>query len=83
VTFSTPVAITANTIYVVSYHTNVGNYAYTYNMFATAGVDNGPLHALQDGDSGGNGVFGYGNVEFPTESFRSSNYWVDVVFVPR
>ena len=83
VTFATPVAITANTIYVVSYHTNVGNYAYTYNTFATAGVDSGPLHALRAGVSGGNGVFRYGAVAFPTQSFNSSNYWVDVVFVPR
>jgi uncharacterized protein DUF4082/Big-like domain-containing protein/G8 domain-containing protein len=83
VNFSTPVAITANTIYVVSYHTNVGSYAYTYNTFAAAGVDNGPLHALRAGVSGGNGVFRYGAVAFPTQSFNSSNYWVDVVFVPR
>jgi hypothetical protein len=83
VNFSTPVAITANTVYVVSYHTNVGNYAYTHNTFATAGVDNGPLHALRAGVSGGNGVFRYGGVAFPTQSFNSSNYWVDVVFVPR
>ena len=60
VTFSTPVAIAANTVYVVSYHTNVGNYAYTHNTFATAGVDNGPLHALRAGVSGGNGVYRYG-----------------------
>ncbi|HWT82419.1 MAG TPA: DUF4082 domain-containing protein, partial [Candidatus Methylomirabilis sp.] len=30
-TFATPVAITANTTYVVSYHTSGGNYAYTYD----------------------------------------------------
>jgi len=83
VSFSTPVAITANTVYVVSYHTSVGRYAYTYNTFANAGVDNGPLHALRAGVSGGNGVFRYGGVAFPTQSFNSSNYWVDVVFVPR
>jgi hypothetical protein len=83
VTFSTPVSITANTVYVVSYHTNVGNYAYTHNTFANAGVDNGPLHALRAGVSGGNGVFRYGGVVFPDQSFNSSNYWVDVVFVPR
>src|SRR5207245_2086258 len=46
VTFSTPVAITANTIYVVSYHMNAGNVAYDSQYFATTGVDNAPLHAL-------------------------------------
>jgi len=83
VTFSTPVAITANTVYVVSYHTNVGNYAYTRNAFTKAGIDSGPLHALRSKVSGGNGVFRYGGVAFPNESVNSSNYWVDVVFVPR
>jgi hypothetical protein len=83
VTFSSPVAIAANTVYVVSYHTNVGNYAYTHNTFALAGVDNGPLHALKAGVSGGNGVYTYGGVVFPTSSFNSSNYWVDVVFLPQ
>jgi hypothetical protein len=84
VTFSSPVAIAANTVYVVSYHTNTGRYAYTYNTFATAGVDNGPLHALKAGVSGGNGVFRYaGSRAFPDASFNSSNYWVDVVFVAK
>src|SRR6266850_401615 len=45
VNFGTPVAITANTIYVASYHTNVGRYAASPNYFKT-GVDNAPLHAL-------------------------------------
>jgi len=84
VLFSTPVAITANTVYVVSYHANVGRYAYTHNTFANAGVDNGPLHALKTGVSGGNGVYRYGSgVVFPNSSFNSSNYWVDVVFVAK
>ena len=81
VTFSSPVAIAANTVYVVSYHTNVGQYASTWNTFAAAGVDNGPLHALRAGVSGGNGVYRYGGNEFPTSSYNSSNYWVDVLFV--
>jgi hypothetical protein len=84
VLFSTPVAITANTIYVVSYHSNVGRYGYTHNTFANAGVDNGPLHALKAGVSGGNGVYRYSSgVVFPNASFNSSNYWVDVVFVAK
>ena len=81
VTFSSPVAIAANTVYVVSYHTNVGQYASTWNTFAAAGVDNGPLHALRAGESGGNGVYQYGGNVFPTSSYNSTNYWVDVLFV--
>jgi PKD repeat protein len=82
-TFSTPVAITANTVYVASYHTDVGRYAGDNGYFATAGVDNGPLHALKDGISGGNGVYAYGSTPvFPTLTYNASNYWVDVMFSP-
>ena len=80
VDFASPVAITANTIYVASYHTDVGQYSVDENYFAASGVNNGPFHALQDGESGGNGVYLYGGGGFPTNTFRSSNYWVDVVF---
>jgi hypothetical protein len=81
VTFSTPVAIAANTVYVASYHTDVGRYAGDNSYFATSGVDNGPLHALKDGVSGGNGVYAYsGSPVFPTSTWSASNYWVDVVF---
>jgi uncharacterized protein DUF4082 len=46
-------------------------------------VDNGPLHALANGVSGGNGVYRYGpSSTFPDQSWASSNYWVDVVFEP-
>ena len=39
------------------------------------------LHALQDGVSGGNGVYVYtASSAFPTQTFSSTNYWVDVVF---
>jgi hypothetical protein len=76
VTFSTPVAITAGTVYVAAYHTTVGRYAITRSYFATA-YNNVPLHGL----SGTNGVYVYGATPaFPTNSYQSTNYWVDVVF---
>ncbi|MCK1475736.1 DUF4082 domain-containing protein [Bradyrhizobium sp. 197] len=75
VNFSTPVAITAGTTYVASYHTN-GNYSGTQNYFTTSLV-NGQLTAL----AGSNGVYAYGSGSaFPTNTYKSSNYWVDVVF---
>jgi len=81
VSFSSPVSITANTVYVASYHTSVGHYADDQNFFATAGVDNAPLHAIQDGISGFDGAYAYGaGSTFPNQGFNSSNYWVDVVF---
>jgi hypothetical protein len=79
--FSSPVAITAGTVYVASYLAPAGHYAADNNYFASAGVDNAPLHALQDGISGGDGVYAYGSTStFPTNTWQSSNYWVDVVF---
>ena len=81
VNFSSPVAVTANTVYVASYHTNTGNYAANNNFFASSGVDNAPVHLLQDGVSGGNGVYAYSaSSTFPSNTYQSSNYWVDVVF---
>jgi hypothetical protein len=75
--FTTPVAITAGTTYVVSYHTNAGHYAITANGLASA-VTNGPLTALASG-----GVYSYGSANgFPSNSFNASNYWVDVVYSP-
>jgi hypothetical protein len=81
VNFPTPIAISANTTYIASYHTNTGHYAADVGFFTNAGVDNPPLHALRNGVSGTNGVYAYNaNPVFPTNSFQSSNYWVDVVF---
>ena len=45
-------------------------------------VDNGPLHALRDGqDWGRTASTGTGAAAFPNQTFNSTNYWVDVVFV--
>ena len=82
VIFSTPVAITANTVYVASYHTNTGRFAADQAYFAASGVDRPPLHALP-ASAGGNGVYVYGaNSAFPTNTYNATNYWVDVVFQP-
>jgi Domain of unknown function (DUF4082)/Bacterial Ig-like domain/Bacterial Ig domain len=78
--FAAPVAITANTTYVASYHTTAGNYAFDGAYFASSGVSNPPLRALANGEEGGNGVYVYGASAFPSQTFNSSNYWVDVVF---
>jgi WD40 repeat protein len=81
VTFSSPVAITANTVYIASYHTSIGNYSTNEDYFTNSGVDRPPLHALQNGVSGDNGVYRYSSTPaFPNSGFNSTNYWVDVVF---
>jgi hypothetical protein len=78
--FPSPVAITAGTTYVASYHAPVGKYSVNENYFGTA-VTNGPLEALASSTSGGNGVYNYGPAgTFPTSTYNASNYWVDVVF---
>jgi hypothetical protein len=81
VNFASPVAIVANTVYVASYFAPNGGYAYNSAFFEAAGVINAPLRALQNGVSGGNGVYAYASTTtFPTSTYRSNNYWVDVVF---
>jgi hypothetical protein len=78
--FSSPIAVHAGTTYVASYHTDVGHYAANNGFFASSGVNAPPLHGLAAGVDGPNGVFHYGASAFPSDTFQSTNYWVDVVF---
>ena len=78
-TLPIPVAITANTTYVASYHTNVGRYSADSAYFNSA-YDNPPLRAPSSGESGGNGVYRYGAGGFPNQTWNATNYWIDVVF---
>ena len=87
VSFSPPVAVTAGTTYVASYHTTAGHYAATNNAFWGVPVANGlrsydspPLHAPTTQASGGNGVFQYGPSAYPSSTAGATNYWVDPVF---
>jgi hypothetical protein len=81
-TFTRPIAVTAGTTYIVSYHTNVGFYSTDVNYFKNVGIDNAPLQALHNGVDGSNGVYKYSaNPAFPSDTWYSSNYWVDVVFM--
>ncbi|MGV8956052.1 MAG: DUF4082 domain-containing protein, partial [Cypionkella sp.] len=78
-TFATPIAITAGTTYVVSYHSD-GYYSATGNGLA-APLTSGPLTAPSSASSGGNGLYAYGSTSaFPTSSYNASNYYVDVIF---
>jgi hypothetical protein len=79
VMLTTPVAIFAGTTYVVSYFSTSGDYVSTLDYF-TQQVGTGLVRGLADGFDGPNGVFAYTAAPaFPTQSFRSSNYWADVV----
>src|SRR5690606_12875629 len=68
------VEIKAGTEYVVSYFAPNGHYAAAGGYFDQP-VVNPPLEAVGSG-----GVFSYGSDRFPAESWRNSNYYVDVVF---
>src|SRR4030095_13874416 len=82
VNFSSPVAITANTVYVASYFSPTGDFPVDRSYFATAGVNNPPLTALVDGSGGGRkGIYKYCSTsQFSTGAYQGSNYWVDVVY---
>lgn len=82
--FAEPVEITANTTYVASYFAPKGTYAANNNYFASSARTNGILTALANGTDGGNGVYKYGSTSaFPSDTFQSSNYWVDVIVEDR
>lgn len=79
-TFDRPVKVTAGALYVVSYHTNTGHYAYDYHYFDSAHVS-GHLTAPSSNDVMGNGVYKYSpTAAFPNGSSSATNYWVDVTF---
>ncbi len=81
--FSSPVAISPNTIYVVSYHTTVGHYSSDDYFFQNQGINNGPLHAPANSVNGPNGVYVVSTSSaFPTNTFDAANYWVDLVYQP-
>jgi len=71
VTFATPVAIQANTIYMMSYHAKVGRFAYDESHFGSA-YTRGPLRALSRTEVGGNGVYdkGAGGASPPAPTAR-------------
>ena len=80
--FPVPVAVSANTTYVVSYLTPTGHFSVDNEYFSRSSRYLEPLTGLQTGVDGKNGVF-RGGAGFPTvESQDGSNYWVDVVWAP-
>ncbi len=81
VLFSSPVTITAGSTYVASYFDPSGHYSYTSAALNSA-VDNAPLHAVANSVSA-DGVYNYSTTNsFPTSTYNSTNYWVDVLFQP-
>ncbi len=79
--FDAPVAIAANTDYVVSYYAPQGGYAVAAAYFAAGDVVNGPLIGIAASGATPNGLYRYGSGGgFPVNSWNATNYWVDVAF---
>ncbi len=74
--FGTPVAVTAGTTYVASYYAPNGNYAADSGFFASVAdqrpVDRAERHQRR---------VPVRRRPFPTNSYNSTNYWVDPLFV--
>lgn len=78
-TFSTPVHISPDTYYIVSYYSSTGKYTATPSYFV-ADHHNAPLHAMASGTTP-NGVYIMNSgPSFPEATYGSANYWVDVNF---
>ena len=71
-------SLAAGASYVVSYHTAVGRYVSTQNFHGASTYPAYLTVPTQDA-----GVYAYGATSaFPTSSWLSSQYWVDVTFTP-
>ncbi len=81
VSFSSPVAIQANAVYVASFSTGGGYFGITSPFFTTGGVSNGPLEALPNSATGGDGVYNRAGA-FPDVNGNGMNFWADVAFTP-
>ena len=89
VLFSTPVAVTAGTLYVAAVFSAGGYYqaiSPTAALRLTGAINRTPLIAIADNDAQGpNAIYNYspgGTPVFPTQSFQANNYFVDVIFTP-
>jgi hypothetical protein len=74
--FSSPVNITANTTYVISYTAPYGAHAHD-QYYSWVNLNASVLHVAGSAP----GVYTYGSgVLFPKSAYNNSNYWVDVIF---
>ncbi len=79
--FASPVSIQANTVYIVSFSTGGGYFGISTGFFTNGGVTSGPLQALSNRTSGGDGVYQAAG-DFPNVSGSGMNFWVDVAYTP-
>ncbi len=78
VKFATPVSVTAGQKYVASYLAPQGRYVATTNVTSPT-----LSSALLSVPATNSGVYAYGQTSaFPRSTWKSSGYWVDVLFTP-
>lgn len=85
VLFSTPVSITAGTLYVVTVYSADGYYANADEYFNGFSQVSGSLTAPAGNssmDNSSNGIYFFGGQGFPNSSYQNSSYFVDAVFTP-
>ena len=76
-TFLHPVTLTAGASYVVSYHSAYGRYTATANFTGASASANLKVPTSNVG------AYAYGTASyFPSNTWHSTNYWVDVTFSP-
>ena len=75
--FDQPVTIAPGQTYIASYYTPATKYAFEYDYFESQAT-RGPITAVRATGSAPNGVHCYdvAPCTFPSDAFRSSNYWV-------
>jgi Domain of unknown function (DUF4082) len=81
--FAQPIALTPGADYVVSYYAPHGKYAADRDFFDAGDRVRGPIVALGSAPGKPNGLYKYGaEPGFPTQTWESANYYVDVLFRP-
>ena len=81
VTFATPVAITANTTYVASYHTNDGPLRrQRWRTSRPPASTTRRCTRWRPASTAPTASTSTAPAAFPTQTFNATNYWVDVVF---
>ena len=83
VTFDSPVTVQAGQAYIAAYSAPNGRYAGQYDAFELSGLEADPL-SVPGGFAAGveSGVFANSLLGFPDQTFRNTNYYVDVLFSP-